>query len=166
MLATRISFMNEMAKFCELTGADINKVRKGVGADARIGYSYLYAGPGYGGSCLPKDTEALCNHAKHLGFDMRLIRSVIEINEAQKHLLTEKVDTYYSKRGGVEKGREKEGGRGRGGGGGKKRKEEGKEGEREEGGMGAIALAPSDPNVIYMGTGSACTMVSRPQAPG
>lgn len=95
MLATRISFMNEMAGFCELTGADINKVRKGMGADARIGYSYLYAGAGYGGSCLPKDTAALRNHAKAMNYNMKLVSAVIDVNETQKHHLKKMIDNFF-----------------------------------------------------------------------
>ena len=95
MLATRISFMNEIAGFCELTGADINKVRRAMGADTRIGYSYLYAGAGYGGSCLPKDTAALCNHAKALGYEMKLVEAVININESQKYHLVKMIDKYF-----------------------------------------------------------------------
>jgi UDPglucose 6-dehydrogenase len=101
MLATRISFMNELAGMCELTDADINKVRKGMGADSRIGYSYLYPGPGYGGSCLPKDTAALKNHAQSLGYNMKLLSSVIDINQSQKYKLPKMIEQYYSTKGGV-----------------------------------------------------------------
>lgn len=95
MLATRISFMNEIAGLCEIVGADINKVRRGTGADQRIGYSYLYAGAGYGGSCLPKDTSALCNHAQSLGYDMKLVKAVMNINERQKRHLFKMIANYF-----------------------------------------------------------------------
>jgi len=101
MLATRISFMNEMARFCELSGANINDVRKGIGADTRIGYSYLYAGVGYGGSCLPKDTEALHSHARELGYEMKLLRAVIDVNHSQKRLLPKMITSYYTERDGI-----------------------------------------------------------------
>lgn len=96
MLATRISFMNELAGFCELTGADINKVRKGIGADKRIGYSFLYAGSGFGGSCLPKDIRALRSHALSLGYKMELIDAVESVNLRQKHVLGNKIVNYFN----------------------------------------------------------------------
>ncbi|MGA8164551.1 MAG: UDP-glucose/GDP-mannose dehydrogenase family protein [Waddliaceae bacterium] len=95
MLATRISFMNELAGFCELTGADINKVRKGMGADTRIGYSYLYAGVGIGGSCLPKDLAALDMHATTMGYPMPILQATREINTRQKRILGEKILHYF-----------------------------------------------------------------------
>jgi UDPglucose 6-dehydrogenase len=101
MLATRISFMNELSGLCELTGADITKVRKGIGADKRIGYSFLYPGPGFGGSCLPKDIRALRSHAESLGYEMRLISAVEAVNNRQKMLLGEKIISYYADKGGV-----------------------------------------------------------------
>lgn len=101
MLATRISFMNELAGLCELTGADINKVRKGIGADKRIGYSFLYPGPGFGGSCLPKDIRALCAHAKSLGYDMPLVTAVETVNKRQKEVIGNKIIEYYSDKGGL-----------------------------------------------------------------
>lgn len=101
MLATRISFMNELAGYCELTGADINKVRKGMGADKRIGYSFLYAGPGFGGSCLPKDISALRKHAKYLGYDTELIAAVEAVNHKQKRVLGNKILAYYAARHGL-----------------------------------------------------------------
>jgi len=96
MLATRISFMNEMARLCESNGADINKVRLGMGADTRIGYTYLYPGLGYGGSCLPKDVKALVHHAGEREVDMPLLAAVEEINEKQKQSLGEKIIHYYN----------------------------------------------------------------------
>lgn len=99
MLATRISFMNQLAGLCEKTGADVNKVRVGMGADARIGYSYLYAGAGYGGSCLPKDITALKTHGRQLDYPMTLLEAVHDINQKQKTVLGEKITTYFSEKG-------------------------------------------------------------------
>lgn len=99
MLATRISFMNELAGFCELTGADINTVRKGIGSDQRIGYKFLYAGPGFGGSCLPKDIQALQGHARALGYEMPLVDAVAKVNQRQKQVMGKKVIEYFSKLG-------------------------------------------------------------------
>lgn len=98
MLATRISFMNELAGFCERTGADINKIRKGIGADKRIGYSFLYAGAGYGGSCLPKDVRAICSHGQSIGYDMPLLTAVNTVNERQKMIMGEKICEYFSQK--------------------------------------------------------------------
>lgn len=95
MLATRISFMNEMAGLCERNGADINKVRIGMGADSRIGYTYLYPGLGYGGSCLPKDLKALVRQAADVNYDMPLLNAVEAINNRQKHCLGEKMRRYF-----------------------------------------------------------------------
>lgn len=95
MLATRISFMNEMAELCELTGADINQVRAGIGADPRIGKKFLYAGTGYGGSCFPKDVKALIKMGSRLGHDLRLLRSVEDINNDQKKLLFHKLSRHF-----------------------------------------------------------------------
>ena len=83
MLATRISFMNDIANLCELVGADVNMVRKGIGSDTRIGKKFLYAGCGYGGSCFPKDVKALIKSAEQAGYDMRVLRAVEEVNAAQ-----------------------------------------------------------------------------------
>ena len=91
MLATRISFMNEIAALCELTGADVNMVRKGIGSDVRIGSKFLYPGCGYGGSCFPKDVRALVAAGTQRGYDMRIIRAVEEVNEAQKSIVFEKL---------------------------------------------------------------------------
>ncbi len=91
MLATRISFMNDIANLCELVGADVNMVRKGIGTDARIGNKFLYAGCGYGGSCFPKDVKALINTGKEYGYDMTIIRAVEEVNERQKSIVYEKL---------------------------------------------------------------------------
>ena len=95
MLATRISFMNDIANMCEIVGADINMVRKGIGADVRIGSKFLYAGCGYGGSCFPKDVKALIHTAQNLGYEMKILESVEEVNELQKKILFEKLMKYY-----------------------------------------------------------------------
>ena len=87
MLATRISFMNDIANLCELVGADVNMVRKGIGADSRIGSKFLYPGCGYGGSCFPKDVKALIKTAEKNGYSMKVLRSVEEVNENQKAIL-------------------------------------------------------------------------------
>lgn len=91
MLATRISFINDIANLCELTGADVNMVRKGIGTDARIGSKFLYPGCGYGGSCFPKDVKALINTARTLGYRMRVIEAVEEVNENQKKIVSRKL---------------------------------------------------------------------------
>lgn len=95
MLATRISFMNDIANLCEIIGADVNMVRKGIGADARIGSRFLYAGCGYGGSCFPKDVKALVKTAQQNGYPMRILQAVEEVNEAQKSMLFRKLDAYF-----------------------------------------------------------------------
>lgn len=95
MLATRISFMNDIANLCELVGADVNMVRKGIGADARIGSKFLYPGCGYGGSCFPKDVKALVKTAEKCGYDMQVLKAVEAVNEAQKHVLFGKLSKYY-----------------------------------------------------------------------
>ncbi len=97
MLATRISFMNEMARICDLVGADVNEVRKGIGTDSRIGFPFLFAGAGYGGSCFPKDVRALERTAQAHGYSPRIIRAVEQVNEEQKHLLCEKVFKHFGK---------------------------------------------------------------------
>lgn len=91
MLATRISFMNDIANLCELVGADVNMVRSGIGSDTRIGRKFLYAGIGYGGSCFPKDVKALIKTAEQNGYNMRVLRAVEEVNEIQKSALFEKL---------------------------------------------------------------------------
>jgi UDPglucose 6-dehydrogenase len=91
MLATKISFMNEIANICERVGADVNKVRLGIGSDSRIGYSFIYAGCGYGGSCFPKDIEALIKTSDKFNYDCQLLQAVEAVNERQKHVLVEKV---------------------------------------------------------------------------
>jgi len=102
MLATRISFMNEMAAICKKIGADINHVRKGIGSDSRIGYSFLYAGIGYGGSCFPKDIRALMHTAKENGHTPKLLEAVEAINQEQKNVLAKSIKDYFSQRGGLE----------------------------------------------------------------
>lgn len=95
MLATRISFMNEIANLCEAVGANINSVRLGLGADARIGSKFLYAGCGYGGSCFPKDVKALIRTAREHGKSLEVLESVERVNEAQKRVLMHKFRSYY-----------------------------------------------------------------------
>lgn len=96
MLATRISFMNDIANLCEIVGADVTMVRKGIGADARIGAKFLYAGCGYGGSCFPKDVKALIKTARDLGHDMHILEAVEKVNDRQKEVLFEKLMKYYN----------------------------------------------------------------------
>lgn len=95
MLATKISFINEMANICELVGADINEVRKGIGHDARIGFSFLFPGVGYGGSCFPKDVRALHSVASDHGLDAHILRTVDEINNRQKQVLFQKLLQHF-----------------------------------------------------------------------
>lgn len=102
MLASRISFMNEMAGLCEEVGADISMVRKGIGSDERIGHAFLYAGAGYGGSCFPKDVQALRATARILSYDTPLIDAIEAVNERQKQLLGKKMALYFANRGGLE----------------------------------------------------------------
>ena len=96
MLATRISFMNDIANLCELVGADVNMVRDGIGSDSRIGRKFLYPGCGYGGSCLPKDVKALIKTAEQNGYPMRVLKAVEEVNETQKSLLFEKLEKIFN----------------------------------------------------------------------
>ena len=95
MLATKISFMNEMANICERVGADINKVRNGIGSDSRIGYSFIYPGCGYGGSCFPKDVQALAKTAKNYGYTPRILDAVEAVNYDQKKVISNKVITRF-----------------------------------------------------------------------
>lgn len=95
MLATRISFMNDIANLCELVGADVNMVRKGIGTDSRIGNKFLYPGCGYGGSCFPKDVKALIKTAEKSGYTMRVLKSVEEVNEYQKTVVFQKLSKHY-----------------------------------------------------------------------
>ena len=96
MLATRISFMNDIANLCELVGADVNMVRKGIGADSRIGNKFLYPGCGYGGSCFPKDVKALIKTAEKNDYPMQVLKAVEEVNEAQKEILFKKLNKYHN----------------------------------------------------------------------
>jgi UDPglucose 6-dehydrogenase len=94
-LATKISFMNEIANLCELVGADVDMVRKGIGSDNRIGKRFLFSGIGYGGSCFPKDVQALAKSAEENNYDFRILNSVMTVNEIQKKVMVEKVKKYY-----------------------------------------------------------------------
>lgn len=96
MLATRISFMNDIANLCEVVGADVESVRKGIGSDTRIGKHFLYAGCGYGGSCFPKDVKALLHTGKENGYTMRVIEAVENVNETQKSIVFEKVNKLFN----------------------------------------------------------------------
>jgi UDPglucose 6-dehydrogenase len=95
MLATKISFMNDVANLCELVGADVNMVRKGIGSDARIGTRFIYPGVGYGGSCFPKDVKALIRTAKEYGYSMQVLDAVESVNDAQKEVLFNKVVHHF-----------------------------------------------------------------------
>ena len=95
MLATKISFMNEIANLCDRVGADIEKVRKGIGSDKRIGYSFIFPGVGYGGSCFPKDVKALIRTSRQYDYEMRLLQAVEDVNEDQKTYLLPKIMKYY-----------------------------------------------------------------------
>ncbi len=95
MLATRISFMNDIANLCELVGADVNMVRKGIGSDTRIGSKFLYPGCGYGGSCFPKDVKALIRTAEKQGYEMRVLKAVEAVNEKQKEIVFEKLSSHF-----------------------------------------------------------------------
>lgn len=94
-LAARISFMNELANLCELTGADVETVRQGMGTDNRIGKRFLFPGIGYGGSCFPKDVQALAKTAEENNYDFKILKAVMKVNEIQKHILVEKIINHY-----------------------------------------------------------------------
>jgi UDPglucose 6-dehydrogenase len=94
-LATKISFMNEIANLCELVGADVDMVRRGIGADDRIGKRFLFSGIGYGGSCFPKDVQALARSASEINYDFKILNSVMEVNEIQRQLFVEKIKKYF-----------------------------------------------------------------------
>lgn len=94
-LATKITFMNEIANFCEKVGADVDKVRLGIGSDSRIGHKFLYPGIGFGGSCFPKDVSALLKSGKGAGYDFEIINAVLDVNETQKTKIVEKILAYY-----------------------------------------------------------------------
>ncbi|MBC5993614.1 UDP-glucose dehydrogenase family protein [Pontibacter cellulosilyticus] len=96
MLATKISFMNDIANLCEIMGADVNMVRKGIGSDARIGNKFIYPGIGYGGSCFPKDVKALIKTAEENGYQMQVLKSVESVNEKQKEVLFNKIMAHFS----------------------------------------------------------------------
>jgi UDPglucose 6-dehydrogenase len=95
MLATKISFINEMANLCDQLGADINDVRRGMGHDQRIGFQFLFPGPGYGGSCFPKDVRAILGMGRKVGQPLQMMRAVDDVNEAQKHVLFEKIRRHF-----------------------------------------------------------------------
>ncbi|MFH1673338.1 MAG: UDP-glucose/GDP-mannose dehydrogenase family protein [Pseudomonadota bacterium] len=92
-LATKVSFINEMANICERVGADVHKVAKGMGLDKRIGSKFLHPGPGFGGSCFPKDTEAICQIAKSYGYNFKIVESVMEVNKERPGLMVEKIES-------------------------------------------------------------------------
>ena len=96
MLATRISFMNDIANMCEIVGADVNMVRAGIGSDTRIGRKFLYAGCGYGGSCFPKDVKALIKTADDNGYSMEVLKAVERVNQQQKRVLFEKLKSSFN----------------------------------------------------------------------
>lgn len=96
-LATRISFMNEIANLCEKVGANVDAVRVGMGSDTRIGKRFLFPGVGYGGSCFPKDVQALAKTADDHGYDFKILKSVMDVNAIQKHRLTSKIQSYFGK---------------------------------------------------------------------
>jgi UDPglucose 6-dehydrogenase len=95
MLATKISFMNDIANLCELVGANANMVRKGIGSDPRIGTRFIYPGVGYGGSCFPKDVKAIIKTGSKYGYELKVLQAVEEVNEAQKHVLVNKVKNHF-----------------------------------------------------------------------
>jgi UDPglucose 6-dehydrogenase len=95
MLATRISFINEIANLCDILGADVNQVRKGIGSDSRIGSKFIYPGTGYGGSCFPKDVKALIKTAGDLGYELNVVKAVEKANEFQKTVLLRKIKKHF-----------------------------------------------------------------------
>ena len=95
MLATKISFMNDMANLCEIVGADISSVREGIGSDSRIGNKFIYAGAGYGGSCFPKDVKAVIKTAADYGYKLKVLQAVEDVNDAQKHVLVTKIKEHF-----------------------------------------------------------------------
>jgi UDPglucose 6-dehydrogenase len=101
MLASKISFINEIANICERVGADVKEVRNGIGSDHRIGYKFIYPGVGYGGSCFPKDVKALIATAQENGYQPDLIRAIDSVNQQQKKLLSQKITDYFANQGGV-----------------------------------------------------------------
>ena len=96
MLATKISFMNDIANLCEIVGADVNAVRRGIGTDSRIGNKFIYPGTGYGGSCFPKDVKALIKTADDFSYNLRVLKAVEEVNELQKSVLISKLNKYFN----------------------------------------------------------------------
>lgn len=96
MLATKISFMNDIANLCEIMGADVNMVRRGIGSDSRIGHKFIYPGIGYGGSCFPKDVKAIIKTASEHGYELRILKSVEAVNEDQKSILFTKLMNYFN----------------------------------------------------------------------
>jgi UDPglucose 6-dehydrogenase len=96
MLATKITFMNQIANLCELLGADVAAVREGIGSDTRIGYDFLFPGVGFGGSCFPKDIKALVKTAEENDYDFVVLKAVEQVNEQQKKLLPKKITSYFS----------------------------------------------------------------------
>lgn len=101
-LATKITFMNEVANFCEKVGADVDKVREGIGSDSRIGHKFLYPGIGFGGSCFPKDVSALVKSGLEVGYNFEIIQSVLDVNEKQKIVLVDKVKSYFGDLSGLQ----------------------------------------------------------------
>ena len=96
MLATKISFMNDIANLCERVGANVNEVRNGIGSDPRIGNRFIYPGIGYGGSCFPKDVKALIRTAQNYKYEMRILKSVDEVNDDQKKVIFDKIKKHYN----------------------------------------------------------------------
>jgi len=112
MLATKISFINEMANLCGLVGANIDDVRKGIGTDSRIGFEFLFPGVGYGGSCFPKDVQAIITTAGEYGYDMKILKSVEDVNSRQKGLIVDKILKYFGAKGKPVPAGSKQGGQG------------------------------------------------------